>query len=65
MCGFLILPVHHSDDVPRQRIDRVFGLPLGSGERGDEMTILFIQITDNFPYKTDRLLKLEIRSEIL
>ena len=31
----------------------------------DEMTILFILITDNFPYKTDRLLKLEIRSEIL
>ena len=31
----------------------------------DEMTILFIQITDNFPYKTDRLLKLEILSEIL
>ena len=31
----------------------------------DEMTILFIQITDNFPYKTDRLLKLEILSETL
>ena len=29
------------------------------------MTILFILITDNFPYKTDRLLKLEIHSEIL
>ena len=31
----------------------------------DEMTILFIEIIDKFPYKTDRLLKLEIHSEIL
>ena len=31
----------------------------------DEMTILFILITDNFPYKSDRLLKLEFHFEIL
>ena len=35
------------------------------GNTFDEMTILFNLIIDNFPYKTDRPLKLEIRSEIL